>query len=75
MTHIEAMKQALEALEAEHSAIYGNSMTARAITSLRQAIATEESNQEPTGPITSRVGLDSEYIVNHCILLDKSFAC
>ena len=46
---IEAMKQALKALEAEHSAIYGNSMTARAITSLRQAIATEESSatQEP----------------------------
>ena len=43
---IEAMKQALEALETEHSAIYGTSQTARAITSLRQAIA-EAEKQEP----------------------------
>jgi hypothetical protein len=35
----EALKLALEALEAEHSAVYGTSRTARAITAISEALA------------------------------------
>ena len=47
---IEALKLALEALETEHSAVYGTSQTARAITAIREALA--EQPAQPSKPLT-----------------------
>ena len=59
---VEAMKQALEALEIGWSPKYVNGVDARekgmkAITSLRQAIA-EAEKQEPAAEVTSETGAD-----------------
>ena len=43
---IDALKLALEALETEHSAVYGTSQTARAITAIREALAEESLGTE-----------------------------
>ena len=59
MTDRELMQMALDALEAEHSAIYGTSQTARAIKALRARLAQPE--QEPVAKysdIISDGGLD-----------------
>ena len=55
---IEAMKQALEALESTYKVFHEDEEIADAITSLRQAIATEESSatQEPIARVTGVYG-------------------